>query len=390
MNLAVATSNPDAVSETYVRQHMRLVRPGATVAIGLSCNGKPELDIPVHCVCQTRRWPFGKLATMATLLRTGYGAALSLAEERHLAAFLKAHEVKAVLAEFGTSGAALRVFCRKAGLPLFVNFHGHDATVLGHRKDIRRSYRLLARDAKRVICGSRHFAGLLEDLGFPAAKIEVIPCGIEMEGFSAQGEKDHNLIIAVGRLTRKKRPDIAIRAFALARKERPSLRLEIIGEGGQRTACEDAIRQLGLESSVTLLGARSHHEVKARLAGAGIFIQHSVTSENGDQESQGISLLEAMASGLPVVTTDHNGFSEAVTHGETGYLSPEGDVEAMADNILRLANDSELARRFGRAGRARIESQFDALHLAGRLRELIFGGGEMGHSSSADSRRESA
>lgn len=382
MTLAIATSNPNAIAETYVRQHMRLVRPGATVCIGLSCDGEPDVGVPVHCVRpQPRR--LGKLTTLATFLRTGYGAALPRSEEKRLATFLRAHGAAAVLAEFGTSGAALRVFCRKAGLPLFVNFHGYDATVLGSRKDIRHAYRLLARDSQRVICGSQHFAGLLRGLGFPEAKIAVIPCGIELADFSAGEDRDPDLVMAVGRLTRKKRPDLAIRAFALAHREHPSLRLEIIGEGSQRAACEEAIRDLDLGSVVTLLGARSHDEVKRRLARAGIFIQHSVTAENGDQESQGISLLEAMASGLPVVATDHNGFSEIVTQGETGYLSPEGDVEAMAASILRLAQDCELARRLGRAGRARVEAQFDALHLAARLREVIFGSGENGPVPSA-------
>lgn len=390
MTLAIATSNPNAIAETYVRQHMRLVRPGATVGIGLSCSGTPALDIPIHCVRAGPRGWHGKLKTLSTLLRTGYGAALSPAEEARLASFLKAHGTEAVLAEFGTSGAALRAFCRSSGLPLFVNFHGHDATVLGRRKDIRRAYRLLARDAERFVCGSRHFAGILQELGFPVEKIHVIPCGIELEGFAAEDRKDPNVIMAVGRLTRKKRPDLAIRAFALAHREMPSLRLEIIGEGSQRIACEDVIRELGLGSAVTLLGARSHDEVKARLAGGGIFIQHSVTAENGDQESQGISLLEAMASGLPVVTTDHNGFSETVIHGETGFLSPEGDVEAMAANLLRLARDADLAHRFGRAGRARVEAEFDALRLAGRLRELIFGRHETAPSVSAGHRKVQA
>ena len=375
MTLAIVTNNPTAVAETYVRQHMRLIRPGATVAIGLSCEGEPGLGIPVHCVRRRRRGPLGKVTTLATMIRTGYGAALSRPEEDRLTAFLKAHGAEAVLAEFGTSGAAVRALCRKTGLPLFVNFHGHDATVLGKRKDIRRAYRLLARNAERVICGSRHFAALLRGLGFPEAKITVIPCGIELAGFSADADRNPDLVMAVGRLTRKKRPDLAIRAFALAHKERPSLRFEIIGEGSQRAVCEEAIRELGLGSAVTLLGSRCHDEVKARLAQGGIFVQHSVTAENGDQESQGISLLEAMASGLAVVATDHNGFSETVVHGETGYLSPEGDVVAMAANILRLAQDPERARWFGRAGRARVEAEFDALRLAGRLREVIFGSG---------------
>ncbi|WP_138466103.1 glycosyltransferase family 4 protein [Poseidonocella sp. HB161398] len=373
MTLAVATSNPMAVAETYIRQHMRLIAPGRTVAIGLDCPEATALDLPLFCVRRGPGGAAGKALSLARRWRTGYGAALSLAEERRLAEFLRAHGVEAVLAEFGTTGAALRMVCRRAGLPLFVNFHGYDATVLPKRRDIRACYRLLAAEAAGVICGSEHFAGILRDLGFPAAKISVIPCGIELEGFCADGAKDPDLAIAVGRLTAKKRPDLTIRAFAEARRSRPNLRLEVIGDGGQRGRCDAVIAELGLGGAVTMLGACTHEEVKARLAGAGLFLQHSVTAESGDQESQGISLLEAMASGLPVICTDHNGFSETVIEGETGFLSPEHDIPAMAANIRRVTADPELARRLGQAGRARVERLYGADSLAARLRGLILG-----------------
>jgi glycosyltransferase involved in cell wall biosynthesis len=372
MTLAVATRNPNSVAETYVRQHMRLIRPGATVGIGLDCADAPAVGIPVFCVRKESRGMAGKLDTALRFLRTGYGAAIPRHEEARLEAFLREHRVEAVLAEFGTTGCALRALCRRLGLSLFVNFHGHDATVLGQRRDIRFAYRLLGRDARKFFCGSCHFAKIVEGLGIPRRKIEVIPCGIEIDDFSTRGEKDSDLILAIGRLTRKKRPDLTIRAFAIARRARPSLRLEIIGDGSERPACEAAVRELGLGKSVTLLGARPHDEVKSRLAKAGIFVQHSVTAENGDEESQGISLLEAMASGIPVVATDHNGFSETVIHEATGLLSPEGDVEAMAGNILRLVRDPALARRMGELGRARVEAEFDAFRLAARLREVMF------------------
>ncbi|MBY6069558.1 glycosyltransferase family 4 protein [Leisingera aquaemixtae] len=374
MSLAIATQNPDAVAETYVRQHMRLVRPGQTVGIGLACAQPPAAAIPFHCVRLQGQPKRNRLGTVARFLRTGYRASLSRREEAGLGAFLQAHGTTAVLAEFGTTGCALRVFCRQAGLPLFVNFHGHDATVLGRRRDMRFAYRMLAQSAQGFFCGSRHFAGVLEGIGIPGRKITVIPCGIEVGEFSADTRKDPGLVIAVGRLTRKKRPDLAIRAFARARREHPSLRLEIIGDGPEKKACRAVIGELGLEAAVTMLGACSHDEVKARLAGAAVFIQHSVTADNGDQESQGISLLEAMASGAAVAVTDHNGFSETVKQGETGFLSPERDVEAMAASILRLAREPALARKLGQAGRARVEEYFDAHRLARQLRQAIFGG----------------
>ena len=146
----------------------------------------------------------------------------------------------------------------------------------------------------------------------------------------------------------------------------------MIGEGPLRKTCESLIPELGLTGQVVMHGAREHAFVKERLAVAGMFAQHSVTASNGDQESQGISLVEAMAASLPVVATDHNGFSETVSHEETGLLSPEGDVRAMAANIAVLAGDDALRVAYGRNGRARAEAAFDAEVAAERLRELLF------------------
>lgn len=373
MTLAVATSNPLATAETYVRQHMRLIRPGETVAIGLDCDGSPTLDIPLYCVERGPRGILSKSRSLATLCRTGYPGALSIPEEKRLSSFLQAHRVEAVLAEFGTTGAALRATCRKLGLPLFVNFHGHDATVLPKRRDIRLAYRLLSETAAGFICGSEHFSEILRRIGIPAAKTAVIPCGIELHEFSTHQPKSPECAIAVGRLTPKKRPDLTIRAFAMARKTYPDLRLEILGDGIERPRCEAVIAELGLGEAVIMHGACSHDKVKAHLSRAGLFLQHSVTAENGDQESQGISLLEAMAVGLPVICTDHNGFSETVVDGATGFLSPELDVDSMAENIRRLVANPGLARRLGQAGRARVEQHYSADRLAARLREFIFG-----------------
>ncbi|MEL6828560.1 MAG: glycosyltransferase family 4 protein [Pseudomonadota bacterium] len=363
---------------------MTLVAPGRTVGIGLACAKGSMSELPMFCVDWGQRGLVGKLGRLLALLRTGYAPSLPINEERRLKAFLRQHRVTAILAEFGTSGCALRSFCKRTGIKLFVNFHGHDATVLGQRPHMRFAYRLLAKDADGIICGSRHFSEIVEDLGFPRRKISIIPCGVETDTFRTDVPKDMKRVVAVGRLTRKKRPDLAIRAFAHAHAKDLSLRLDIIGDGDQRDACETVIRELNVENAVTLHGAQPHSFVKDLVAKAGLFVQHSMTAENGDQESQGISLIEAMASGLPVVTTDHNGFSETVIDGETGLLSPEGDVAAMANNLSELARDTERARRFGAAGRARVEARYDAEVVSKQLASLVIGTQQstIGHDTS--------
>jgi colanic acid/amylovoran biosynthesis glycosyltransferase len=340
MTLAVATQDPSAPAETYVRQHMRKLKPGGTVGLGLACRDAPPTDLPFLCLGPVEgRWR-SKLASIENLVRSGYAAAVPRRREAEVTGFLAAHQVGAVLAEFGTTGCALRRICKDRGIRMVVNFHGYDATVMPKRPEIRYAYRLLARDADAFVCGSWHFREILLGLGFPAERVFVVPCGVEVADFAAAEARDP----------------------------------EVIGDGPMRGACERLVRELGLGDRVTLHGSRDHGFVKAKLAEAGMFVQHSMTAPNGDQESQGVSLLEAMAASLPVVTTDHNGFAESVLHGETGLLSPEGDVAAMADSIARLAGDPELRLALGRNGRARVVAEFDADAMAARLRAVLFDG----------------
>lgn len=151
----------------------------------------------------------------------------------------------------------------------------------------------------------------------------------------------------------------------------PDLVLDVIGGGPMRLTCEAEIRRLGLGDAVTLHGACDHATVRTMLARADVFVQHSVVAPNGDTESQGISLVEAMASCLPVVVTDHNGFSETVKEGVTGCLVPEGDVAGMARHLVALLQDDALRDRMGRAGRARAETYFDTRVVTAQMRGIL-------------------
>jgi len=102
-----------------------------------------------------------------------------------------------------------------------------------------------------------------------------------------------------------------------------------------------------------------------------VFVQHSLTPESGDMEGTPLAVLEAAASGLPVVATCHAGIMDVVVHGETGFLVPEGDVDSMAEHMYQVLNDPELARAMGQKGRARIGEQFSVERSIGNLRRIL-------------------
>lgn len=374
-SIAIITENPDTPAETYVRQHIKKICPRNTVVVyfegeGKSLKGIPSLKINRQAIGR----PFSsRLKSLRNFIFYRYPGALCGVDAKAVADFFIEHNVTSVLAEFGTTGCAISPITQKLGLKLVVNFHGYDATVLPKRLVIRHAYRRLNRCVDTFLCGSRHFSGVLQSIGFSPDRIEVVPCGIEIEYFEEASAKDPNLVVAVGRLTEKKSPLSTIRAFFLARKMCPLARLEIVGDGPLMEDCLRLVKELKLSDSVILHGARSHNFVRKLLCKGAVFCQHSVTASNGDTESQGISLLEAMASSTPVVVTDHNGFSEIVFNNVSGFIVPEHDVEGMAVSIIRLLKDDSLRKKMGENGRTFVMKNFDSSKLSRRLESILVG-----------------
>jgi glycosyltransferase involved in cell wall biosynthesis len=286
---------------------------------------------------------------------------------RRIAYLLKQHKVQAVLAEFGSAGDGLLRPCREAGIPLVVHFHGKDAhcetnlQAHGH-------YRQLLKEAAAVIVVSRAMERQLLELGAPRERLHYICYGIDVGRFSAgQPEGQPPRFLSVGRFTDKKAPLITFLAFRQAWLQRPEARLTMIGGGDLWESIRQFRTVFGMEQVVELAGIRSPAEVAVAMRTCRAFVQHSVTTGNNDMEGTPLAVLEAMASGLPVIATRHAGIADVVLHGERGLLSKEYDLEAMARHMVQLTDDPGLASSMGKAGRAyaaaahRVEIQVAAL-----------------------------
>ena len=166
----------------------------------------------------------------------------------------------------------------------------------------------------------------------------------------------------MARLSPEKDVANLIRAAAIVRRSDPDLRIEVAGDGQCLPELRRLVAELGLEGQVLLLGEVG--DVAGLLARGRLFVLPS--------RSEGISLtlLEAMARGLPVVATRVGGTPEVVVDGETGLLVPPGDPAALADAILRLQRDPEAGRRMGEAGRPRVERIFDVRRMVAEYEAL--------------------
>jgi glycosyltransferase involved in cell wall biosynthesis len=211
-------------------------------------------------------------------------------------------------------------------------------------------------------------------LGCPAEKILVHYHGINLArfGYSPRPAAPESLVILfVGSLGNpKKGVDYILRAFAQVAGQRPQARLRIVGDGQLRPTLEHLAASLGIAGQVTFAGFVPHERLHAELGAAHIFCHPSVTTPTGDKEGIPGTVVEAMASGLPVVTTRHAGIPEMVRDGEDGFVVAERDKAALVRALLRLIDSTELRQRMGQAAAQQARAQGDAVRQTARLEAI--------------------
>jgi glycosyltransferase involved in cell wall biosynthesis len=272
-------------------------------------------------------------------------------------------------AHFGVEGVYALPIARRLRIPLVTTFHGFDATQTSstlllspypswwnyvlHRRQ-------LARHGALFICVSEFIRRRVLALGFPEARTLVHYTGVDTVAIRPISTRSAvPTILHVARLVETKGTCDLIAAFARLVRQIPEARLRIVGEGPLEGALRSQADRLGVSSTVRFLGARPHPEVLKLISDAWVLALPSVTARSGQSEGLGMVLLEAAASGVPVVATLHNGIPEIVVDGVTGLLSPEHDVDALSEHLSELLRSASLRSRMGDAARLRVEQHFD-------------------------------
>jgi colanic acid/amylovoran biosynthesis glycosyltransferase len=209
--------------------------------------------------------------------------------------------------------------------------------------------------------------------GAPLDKISVIRYNISdfYEQTKNQVQQRYNgssSIVFLGRLVEKKNPLALLEAFRIVKDKIPDARLTIIGEGPLHEELEKRILNYGLNHCVKVLGSLKQEEALKVVARHWVYAQHSNTSKMGDQEGFALSIAEAALMEMPIVSTIHNGITEQVIDGITGYLVQEFDFEAMAERIIRLLSNPDSCKSMGKSGRIRIKN---LCNLRARVDEIL-------------------
>jgi colanic acid/amylovoran biosynthesis glycosyltransferase len=283
----------------------------------------------------------------------------------------------AILCHFGPQGEwglALRTMGLLSGRLVTV-FHGYD--VSRHLREAGPdAYARLFREGDLFLPVTEHWRRRLIDCGCPPERTRVHRMGVALDEFAFVERglpRDGRplRILSVARLTEKKGLEYAIRAVARLAAELPHLQFDIVGDGPLRQELAALIEALGAAAHIRLLGPQPRPEVIRHMAAAHLLMAPSVTASDGNQEGLPVALMEALATGLPVVSTWHTGIPELIEHRVTGMLAPERNVDGLVGALRELAGDASLYGSIARAGRRRVEERHDNERLNDRLVELL-------------------
>lgn len=250
--------------------------------------------------------------------------------------------------------------------PFSFTAHAHDIYLEDHLMDEKLA-------AASFVAAISHFNREFIRRRYPnaaKARIEIVHCGVPARELHGADHGGHR-VLSVGRLDEIKGFPTLLEACRLLRDEGVTFHCEIIGDGPLRDVLRDRVTALGLDAHVAMLGARPSQEVSGKLASASVFVLASQRSRQGNMDGIPVALMEAMASGTPVVSTEVSGIPELIEDGRTGLLVPPSDPVALARAIRRLFEDETLRARCIEGAVRKVRYEFDADTEGQRLLGII-------------------
>ncbi|PWJ43303.1 glycosyltransferase [Sediminitomix flava] len=361
IKLGIISPSQNAYSETFIQAHKNLIDAdiyyyySGALPKKLEKNNQPLNSFPNKVIYKT----IGRIK----------GDYL-LDEKKAFERSLINNKIEVVLAEYGTTASIILPIVKKLHLPLIVHFHGYDASVY---EVIERNnkYKDVFEYAFRVVAVSKVMYDALLGLGCPEEKLILNTYGPNDTFQDLKPTLEDELFVGIGRFVDKKAPYYTILAFQKVLDKFPNAKLVLGGDGMLLNTCHNLVKFLDIEYAVDLLGVIKPEEYRSYLLKARAFVQHSITSNRGDMEGTPLAVLEASAAGVPVISTNHAGIPDVILHEKTGLLVEEHDVEGMANNMIRVLEDRELAAQLGTHGKKRVKNYFSMNKHIGHLNNLV-------------------
>lgn len=275
--------------------------------------------------------------------------------------YVKKNDISLLHAHHGQLGMLLLPFKDETNLPLVTSIRGRDATLANQPINYLENMKILFDQGERFFPVCQYLADRLIDWGCSPEKIRVLYGGVDLNQYTYQTPKnvDSQNILSVGRLVEKKGHHILMQAFKKIKGDFPKATLTIIGKGDLEAYIKSLAIQLNLGDSFRLLNHLPKDQVREHMSNADIFCAASLVANNGDIEGIPNTLKEAMALGVPVISTNHAGIPELITNNKEGVLVQENNVDKLADALEFMLTNREGWETYAVAARRKIEQKFD-------------------------------
>lgn len=376
------------ISATFIYRQLKGVMPEFSPSV--ICQKTQNLTVfphePVHSIPDTPEYKDKLTHIIGAKIRRAISGFHNLPGNNSFLFWenkLKQENCRLIHAHFGPEGIMIAPLAERLSIPLIVTLHGYDMSRLLKRRGYKKKLSELFEKCNMVICVSekfrndaialgcspekavRHYIGVpVEELGTAHSLAGSSPDGNSVSSAGilpvSPSKNDSPLtFLQVARFTGKKGHSYTLQAFKNVLDAGVNGKLILVGDGPLLETCQTQAKTLGIGEKVDFRGKMPMKEIPSLLAVADAFIQHSITPEDGDTEGIPIGLMEAMAVGLPVLSTEHSGIPELVIHGKSGFLAPERDIESFSRHWMEIAGDHELRQEMGKFNRKRIEEDFN-------------------------------
>lgn len=298
---------------------------------------------------------------------------------------LRKHNAVLMQCHFGHCGVEFLEVKKKLRLPMVTTFYGADMSLVPREPGWKGKYQILFGEGELFLAEGNHMKKCLVELGCPEGKIIVQHLGVDLEDLLLVprriGADGMIHILVAGTFRQKKGIPYALEAFARVRRRYKNIQLTLIGDSAGQTRDEQEkqrilqlLAKLDLHESVRWLGFQPYPVFREMLKTHHLFLSPSVTGEDGDSEGGSpVSITEAQATGMPVISTFHADIPEVVLDGKSGLLSPERDIGVLAANLEYLVTHPVLWEEMGRCGRQHVEKDYNVKVQVRKLEEIYSG-----------------
>lgn len=243
---------------------------------------------------------------------------------------------------FGKEALKIIDNIQNKNIPIVIHFHGYDASsALKKKTYVKRLKEILKKDNIYPIFVANYLKRNLENLNIQIKNDQILHCGINLSKFDSANHNNNNdkfIFLQVSSLVEKKGHEYTIKAFSmfLEKQKKKNFKLILTGDGERKKILQELVTQLGLNDYIEFTGFVTPDDAIKLMNQANVFVHHSITASNGDQEGIPTAIMEAMAMKLPILSTKHSGIPELVKDKINGFLVEEKDVVTYSEKMKEI------------------------------------------------------